>query len=322
MNAYLHLLTPALSAVGAAIALIYLWRSRQAAKAAAAEEGILEAAELYDRSKSAKRRAIAAFLIPALVAPALAIVPPGHRGALYSVAGGVSPSERVEGVSLVLPWLQHVALVDVRTRKFFTDQAYAQTRDLQEVTVVASVNYRIDPDRAAELYQDIGSAYEQTVIAPAVFQRVKEEVGLVRALDFAASRASIAEGIRDKLTVQLAGYGIVVEYVNVEDAVFDSAFITAVKEKVIADEEVEEQRRLVEAEEHKKQQAIRQAEARAETIRLEAEAQAEANRRVAASLTPELLEWQLLVRWNGQLPTTLLGASDGVSILLNGSEIR
>lgn len=49
-------------------------------------------------------------------------------------------------------------------------------------------------------------------------------------------------------------------------------------------------------------QMIEQARGRGESVLLEAEKQAEANKKLSESLTPELINWQALQKWNGQLP--------------------
>lgn len=253
----------------------------------------------------------------ALIVPSLGFVPPGHRGAVYEWSGGVSPSERSEGITFLVPWVQRMTLVSVRTQKVFSSKVFAQSLDLQEITVVASVNYHVDPARAAELYQSVGPEYRQTVIQPALFQRTKTAIGLVRAEDFASNRAPLAEEIQRELAAQLKVYGIIVEFVNIEDAIFDPAFVTAVKEKVIAEQEAKEQENLVAAKEAIKQQTIIEAEAEAKAIRIKATAQAKANRAIGRSLTPAMLRWQWLVTWNGALPSTLVGGAADATLLLS-----
>lgn len=264
----------------------------------------------------AKRNAAILLVGGLVVAATLVVVPAGHRGVVYSAAGGVNVSERQEGFSFVLPFAQNVVPVSIRTQKFFTDKAFAQSADLQEITVHVSVNYHIAPDKAAELYQSVGLNYAETVVSPAILQLVKERVGLIKAADFASRRAALAGEIRDALTDQLAGYGLVVEFVNIEDAVFDPAFIQSVKEKVIADEEAAEQRRLIEAEAAKRDQAILQAEGRAQSILIEARAQAEANSLVSETLTIDLITWQQILKWDGILPTTLVSDSAQLNMLM------
>lgn len=71
---------------------------------------------------------------------------------------------------------------------------------------------------------------------------------------------------------------------------------------------IEATQRAIEAENKVRQsvaeadQRIATAEGEAQSILKVAKAQAEANKVVAASLTPELVQWQAIQRWNGTLP--------------------
>lgn len=267
----------------------------------------------------AKRKALIGLLAAALILPALVITPPGHRAAIYNLGGGVSPTERQEGLSFVLPWVQSARMVTVRTQVYEVE-VYPQTKDLQEVTVPVAVNYHIDPNAAAELYQSVGLDYQTKVVAPAVLQLVTQEVGQFFAIDFAQNRGPLAAAVHHALEVRLASYGITVESVNVRDAVFDPAFIQAVKEKVIADEEAAEQQRLIEAEKAKKDQAILQAEARSESAAIEGAGERQRIEEVAASLgfTPQqYLDYLRLIKWDGKLPATLLGDMSDASVILD-----
>jgi len=236
---------------------------------------------------------IAVFVIPALV-----VTPPGHRGVIYSMWGGVSTTERLEGLSLVVPYVQTPHQVNVRTQRIEIE-AFAQTADLQEVTVAASINYHVDPPQSAEVYVQLGANYEETVIAPAALQRLDAAVGEIEAEFFASSRDKLATKIVAGLEAQLGGYGIVIEYVNIEDALFDPDFIAAVKAKVIAKQTVETELRLVKA-------AEQPAAGTARAIEDIATAQAEANRLLDASLTPDVLLWQRILVWNGIVPQTYI----------------
>ena len=266
------------------------------------------------------RGVVIALLAAVVVVPAIGVVPAGYRGVVYQWSGGVHPTERGEGVTLLIPWLQHLTTTSVRTQKVFSNKIFAQSSDLQEITVVASVNYHVRPAEAAELYQEVGPQYPSIIVQPALYQRMKAAVGLVLAEDFAKGRAELALTVQKQLESQLAGYGLVVEYVNVEDAIFDPAFVKAVKKKVIAEQKAKEQENLIAAQAAIKQQTIINAEATALAIKIEAQGQAKANRKIAESITPALLRWQWLVTWNGMVPTTLVSGGSDVSLFLNGAE--
>ena len=108
-----------------------------------------------------------------------------------------------------------------------------------------------------------------------------------------------------------------VEYVNIEDAIFDPAFVKAVKLKIIAQQEAKRQENLIAAKAAVKQQTIINAQATARATLIKAIAQAQANKKVAASLTNALLNWRFFDTWDGTMPTTLLGsAANALNLLL------
>lgn len=251
-----------------------------------------------------------------LVVPAIGIVPAGHRGVVYEWSGGVDSAERGEGITLLIPWAQHMYVTSVRTQKVYSDKIFSQSLDLQEITAVVSINYHVRASEAADLYQEVGPLYPSTVIQPALFQRTKAAIGQVKAEGFAQRRAALAATIQKQLTKQLSSYGIVVEFVNIEDAIFDPAFVKAVKNKIIAEQKAQEQVRLIEAERAIKTQKIIQAEARARSIKIEADQQARANVVLAQSITPEILRWKWLLGWDGSLPITLVTGEKQSDLIL------
>jgi regulator of protease activity HflC (stomatin/prohibitin superfamily) len=267
----------------------------------------------------ARRRTVIGFIAAALILPALVITPPGHRAAIYNLGGGVSPTERPEGLSFVLPWVQSARMVSVRTQVYEVE-VYPQSLDLQEVTVPVAVNFHVDPSEAAELYQEVGLLYAQTVIAPAVLQLLTQEVGQFAAIDFAQNRAALAEAVHGALGERLTTYGIIVESVNVKDAVFAPAFIQSVEAKIIADQKASEALRLVQVAVAEAQAVRERAAGDRDAAIAKAEGERQAVEQVAAALgfTPaEYLEWVQLTKWDGKLPSTLLGDAGDFAIILD-----
>ena len=271
------------------------------------------------------RRALITGVVGLLVLLSLVVTPPGHRGVIYSATGGVSATERGEGLSFVVPILQTAKQISVREQRFFTDNGFAQSKDLQEITVHLAVGWQIMPTRAAELYQEVGAVVDvaTVLVTPAIGQFLTQEVGLIEAEDFALSRAALAASILAELRAELEPQGVNVLYVAVEDAVFDSAFIASVKNKVIAEQDAIAEFNKILGAENIKQQVIKTAEGDAQRRFLEAEGERKAITEVATALgfTPgEYLVWLRVNAWNGEYPTTLLGGADDLSIILDGIE--
>lgn len=218
---------------------------------------------------------------------------------------GVSMDERAEGLALVFPFWQRVHNVNVRTQ-VYEYESFIQTKDLQEVTLPIAINFSVIPGSAAELFQEVGHDYVETIIAPAAFQASTEAAGTIIAASIAQSRAALAASIGNILRPQLADHGIRVEYVSVKDAVFDGEFLSAVKAKVIASQRQEESERLVVVAQNEALQVIETATGEAAAIAINARAKREEQTLLGMSAA----EYVWFKAWNGALPLTWLGTGE------------
>ncbi len=268
----------------------------------------------YDSSKLKKALAVAA--VGVVVIASVAFVPAGYRGVVFSQFGGVDGNERGEGIALHLPFVQRVVKMDVRTQVYVADseERYVHTKDFHEVRVPVAVNYRVDPEMAAELYQNVTADYVKAIIEPAVLQALRTEIGKVRLLDLATSVADVAEGIRVTIAPQLAAHGIIATYVSIEDAIANKEFVQAVNAERIAERKILEAANLVQVAIHEAEAVEERARGEAAAVRIRADAQAEANSKIAATVTPGLIDFERWTRWNGQLPQTLLSGDQDVIV--------
>ena len=258
----------------------------------------------------AAKRAGMVFGIGMLLTATIAYVPAGFRGVVMDAGSGVQQEERGEGLALTLPFWQRVHNVNVRTQ-VFEYESFVQTEDLQEVTLPIAINFSVVPGSAAELFQEVGHDYVETIITPAAFQASTEAAGAIEATSIAVSRAELAASILRILTPQLASHGIVVEFVAVKDAVFDGEFLASVKAKVIATQRAIESERLVAVAENEARQAVKTAEGLAEAIIITATARDAEQELLDMSAT----EYVWFTQWNGELPSTWLsGDSEGIIV--------
>ena len=109
------------------------------------------------------------------------------------------------------------------------------------------------------------------------------------------NRALISEGLVTGLNEKLNSIGLYVTDVNIINFDFSEAFITAIEEKQVA------QQQLLKAETEKKT-AITNAEAQAEAVKIKAQGDAEANKLLNDSLTDKVIENKKIEKWNGELP--------------------
>lgn len=252
------------------------------------------------------------------VSSCFTVVPAGHTGVVVNM-GRVSETVLQEGFHFKMPFVQEIVQIDNRVVKLevATD---AFSKDLQTVSTVLAVNYRIAKNMSYSIYKEIGSGFEEVLVTPAVNEVLKAVVAKYTASDLVASRSEVSVMLDEELNDKLNIWGIFIEDLNIIDWDFSAEYIAAVEAKQVAEQnliktqtEQQEQIVIAEAEAQKKRiaaeadsdSAIIAAKAEAERIRIEAEA----NRVIAESLSDEVLRNKTIEKWDGQLPRVTAGDS-------------
>lgn len=256
-------------------------------------------------------------LLLAVVNP-LVIVPAGHRGVLTTF-GRVEPVVLSEGLHVRVPVAQQVALMNVQIHKG-EGAGEAASRDLQHVNVKVAVNYRLDAERVPQTFQRIGTleAVGERIILPAVHEAVKASVAQFTAEELVTRRADVRERIRGQLDARLRERGVIIEDFAIVSFSFSKEFEAAIEEKSRAEQlrmkaERDLERIRVEAEQRltragaEAQALILQRTAETESLVLQRKAEAESLALQRREITPELLQWEALRRWDGRLPQVLAG---------------
>lgn len=247
--------------------------------------------------------AVLAVLIVAL--NSFVVVEAGHTGVVVTL-GAVNEGVLQEGMHLKAPFVQDVVKIDNRIRKLeVTTEAFS--KDLQSVDTVLAINYRVDTSKSYSIYKNIGADYENVLVVPAVNEVLKAITATYTAEESVTNRALISEGLIVGLNEKLNDIGLYVTDVNIIDFDFSDAFINAIEEKQVA------QQQLLKAE-TEKQTKITNAQADAEAVKIKANAEAEANETISKSLTNQVIENKKIEKWNGELPRVQGGSGTIVDI--------
>ena len=247
--------------------------------------------------------AVLAVLIVAL--NSFVVVEAGHTGVVVTL-GAVNEGVLQEGMHLKAPFVQDVVKIDNRIRKLeVTTEAFS--KDLQSVDTVLAINYRVDTSKSYSIYKNIGADYENVLVVPAVNEVLKAITATYTAEESVTNRALISEGLIVGLNEKLNDIGLYVTDVNIIDFDFSDAFINAIEEKQVA------QQQLLKAE-TEKQTKITNAQADAEAVKIKANAEAEANETISKSLTNQVIENKKIEKWNGELPRVQGGSGTIIDI--------
>jgi regulator of protease activity HflC (stomatin/prohibitin superfamily) len=254
-------------------------------------------------------RSLGAFLFFAGVIWAMVtIVPAGHRAVLLRF-GAVS-GQLDEGIHLIVPGMDSVALMEVRTQKE-ESQASAASRDLQVVTTTLALNFRVDEGKVSTLYQSVGTEYKARIIDPAVQEAIKVVTAKYTAEDLIRERAKVKSEVEVEITRRLAAYNIIVNPggLSITNFDFSPEFNRAIEAKQVAQQDAEKQKYVLQRAELEKQTAIAKAEGEARAAELNAEAL-----RVQGGQLVVAREW--IAKWDGKLPQ-VAGAGNYIIDLQN-----
>ena len=278
----------------------------------------------------------------------VATVPTGHTGILTTF-GKVEDITLEAGVHIKSPF-QKVVVMDNRTQVArITLTCFSS--DIQEVLVDYSMNYQIDKSNAQTIYKNIGTDYYTTVMQPRIQEVVKSVIAKYTAESLVESRDALSNQITDTLVKELGAYNIEVVSTSVENLDFSDAFTNSVEEKVVALQtklktQTEEEQKTMQKEEDAKRAEIQakadasvkeiQAEADENVAKIKADAdaavkkvqadadayagekQAEVNRKLAETITDELIKYLTAQQWDGKLPAYFV-TSDGTVLPILGN---
>lgn len=249
----------------------------------------------------------AALIVLLIILNCFTIVSAGHTGVVVTL-GKVNEGVLQEGIHIKAPFVQKIVKIDNRIVKLEVDTE-AFSKDLQTVDTTLAINYRVDTGKSYSIYKNIGAAYEQVLVVPAVNEVLKAITSQYTAEESVTNRTFISDGLIKGLNEKLNNIGLYVTDVNIINFDFSEAFINAIEEKQVA------QQQLLKAE-TEKQTAITNAEAEAETTRIKAEAEAEANNKLKASLNDDIIRSKFYEKWDGKLPEAM--GSDSIITSIDG----
>lgn len=219
-----------------------------------------------------------------------------------------------EGLNIKAPLIDKVYKMNVReqTLKFSYEgdnndapAISASTKDMQTVLVSVTVSDVVsDP---MKLYRAFTGNHVRSMMVPRVKDAVQSQVARYTIEEFIAKRDQLSKDIYNDLENTFAGYGVTLTNVSIIDHDFSDDYEKAVEAKKIAEQQVEEERQ-------KQQKLIVEQENKVKLAELEVEKkklEAEANKIVTDSLSKEILQKQMIEKWDGKLPY-VTGGSDTI----------
>lgn len=248
--------------------------------------------------------ALAVLLAWSVLTGAFITIGAGQRGVLMTW-GAVNPGVLDPGLHFKLPFVQSVARMNVQVQKSQAAET-AASQDLQDVNTTVATNWHILPADAEWVYQNVGNeeSLVAKIIEPAISNAVKGITAHYKAEELIVHRDQVRAQIEAQITNELKQYRVVVDSVNITDFRFSPQFAQAIEQKQVAQQHAQQA-----------EYDLQKAQVVAQQRVVEAKAQAEAQDLLQKTITPEIIEQQAVMHWDGHLPQVLVtgGGSAGLA---------
>jgi prohibitin 2 len=232
------------------------------------------------------------------------IVPPGHRGVSVTL-GKVSPNYRGEGLTIKKPFVEKLVNIPI---KQITQEGDASSfsKDLQTIEVKFAILYRIPETSVVQLYQQYAGAPYESLISPRMQEVVKQVTSRYRAEDIVTKRQDVKTYVLSQMKETLK------ELINIVDVTITNIDLTDELERAIELKTIREQEAL--AKQFELQKEKKQAEIT--VVQAKAEAQAVKIKGQALRMSPNVIELEMVKKWDGKTPQSVVVSKGGANILL------
>jgi len=215
---------------------------------------------------------------------------------INKIAGKVSDAPKGVGYHFYNRWITDMVIYKVAARAYPSNTLASEeakkyslelkTNDGQNVQVDLTIIYAIDPNGVPVLHQQVGVNYEDQILLPQIRSEARLAIGSYSAEEIYQGkvRDQMQQAIKDKLVAVLAKYpAIKIHDTLIRHFSFSPDFERAIEQKKLAAQQVEinRNRALAQEEEAKRQEAeargfklkaVQEAEGRAQSAKIEADA--------------------------------------------------
>ncbi len=272
------------------------------------------------------------FLILSLAMVGCSKVPAGHVGVKVFLLGGEKGVD-TEELSVGRYWIgmneelflfptfkqNYVWTSDSREGSENDESFTFQTMEGMEVGADIGITYRIDPTQATAIFQRYRKGVEEITD---IFLRnhVRDALNtaastLPVASVYGAGKAALLAAVQKAVVAQVGPEGIIIEKIYLVGSFrLPKTVINALNLKIEATQRAQQRENEVAEARAEAAKLVAVAVGKAKAILTKATAEAKANRLVSQSLTPTLVKYERVKRWNGALPQVQGGATPFITL--------
>jgi regulator of protease activity HflC (stomatin/prohibitin superfamily) len=254
-----------------------------------------------------------------LIAASLTTIHPGHVGVSVKKcgSGGVSSSPIPTGYYWRSLFCEDVVEYPTSVQTLVLSKSPHEGQPIDEsITVTSSeglpvnldvsLSFTLDPSKVPSIYtkyrNDI-SVIAHNFIRQTIREGLQSSFAQFTAEQlYSTKREESRVEVQNFLTQRLGSEGFVIQQFTVNETRVPEAVVQAINAKVAMIQESQRAEAQVRKTEAEAKQRVAKAQGEADARKLSADAEAYFNRTVAASITPEYVQYRALEKWNGELP--------------------
>lgn len=237
----------------------------------------------------------------------LVVIPAGSVG-VEDFQGKVSDRTLPAGIHVINPFAD---VVQFSTRiRDVKEEIGATSKEGLAIGIDVSIQYRIDPAKAASVYQNIGLEEREIIVSR--FRSISREIvsGYPAEAIYATKREEVSLKIAEKLRSQLSPLGFIVDEALLRNVKVPDTLQAAIQQRLKAEQENLQMKFVLEKETQE-----------AERKRIEAKGHADAQKILAEGLTPAVLQLRAIEATEklAQSPNSkviVLGNGQGTPLIL------
>ncbi len=214
---------------------------------------------------------IGVLLIIWLFFASIVIIDAGETG-VYSLFGKVKDKELSSGLHLVIPFAK-ITKMNIKTQDYTMSKSLGEgkrvnadaitslTKEGLSVDLDITVLYRLNEEKASDVYQTVGTRYDEVILRPAIRTVIRDVIAQYDAKDiYSAKREEAGNAIHERLKNDLESRGIIIEQVLLRNVELPADLAGSIQEKLQAEQEAQKYDFLLEKERKEKERKIIEAE--------------------------------------------------------------
>ncbi len=249
---------------------------------------------------------------------------------------GVDSEELLTGWHVVAPWstvykmdktvwVYTCADAQNEGAKANADAIWAPTKDGIKMGFDVSVSWRIIPEEASWIYQNVTNEtgkngryhwLEENVIRAKLKSALALTVSNYSPIEvYSVKREEIQHHVLNRMQEEIKTYKISINQIDIREVYYNKEYEQAINNKKLAEQEA---LRLIEVTKQKQEKllqskidkdiAIQYAEGEAKALKIKGN---------AINANPKIIKLEWINKWNGQLPTYMMGKDNGIILNVN-----